>query len=251
VGSPTPILILFLAGRRYRHGHARSTRVSASADTSGHASQRVSGSLLCDRHQRRPQAPSNRCRSPQGVLHTGPSPRWSDGCRDAQEQPPFILGCACGSAQGAVREAEPFRQSKLTRAGSGNVDGGALVFSCMGLGLQRRLISNGRGRKRSAMSPQGWLAEGAREAADPKRLTENRERLESHVKRIQCQKRYDPDGGRPYCEESNAKEGPERMPERPGASRPKRHATPRTPREGHPGGIHGGDSHASNCPPAG
>ena len=82
------------------------------------------------------------------------------------------------------------------------------------------------------MSPQGWLAEGAREAADPKRLTENRERLKSHVKRIQCQKRYDPDGGRPYCEESNAKEGPERMPERPGASRPKRHATPRTP----PGG---------------
>lgn len=82
------------------------------------------------------------------------------------------------------------------------------------------------------MSPQGWLAEGAREAADPKRLTENRERLKSHVKRIQCQKRYDPDGGRPYCEESNAKEGPERMPDRPGASRPKRHATPRTPREG-------------------
>jgi hypothetical protein len=64
------------------------------------------------------------------------------------------FGCACGSARYAVREAEPFRQSKLTRAGSGNVDGGALVFSCMGLGRQRRLISNGRGRKRSAMSPK-------------------------------------------------------------------------------------------------
>jgi hypothetical protein len=38
------------------------------------------------------------------------------------------------------------------------------------------------GQKALGDVTQGWLAEGAREAADPKRLTENRERLESHEK---------------------------------------------------------------------
>ena len=117
----------------------------------------------------------------------------------------------------------------------------------MGLGRQRAVDLKRSGQKALGDVTQGWLAEGAREAADPKRLTENRERLKSHVKRIRCQKRYDPDGGRPYCGESNAKEGPERMPQRPGASRPKRHATPRTPREGHPGDVSGRDLHASKC----